>query len=247
MTQPGSMTEPGSGAGTPGVSDCRVALTARSAHDRAIIDAGEAIMIGVSPFNSFYRPSTVKTVVEWAIPRFHHVYVLLPGVEAAQRFIVTGMPPRRAVRKVIAAVQDQRSAARTAMINAHYPDPDQHILVWSRMAGNPRYRALRAQIEQAYHCEPAVQTTITEMVTAVLARTPGARPEAAAVAANVPYVLAETPFVVDAPGILGHRTTVFTYHQPIPLYDLLATEIVAELTPSTGLAHARLRLHGDSR
>ncbi|WP_405166501.1 tRNA-dependent cyclodipeptide synthase [Nocardia sp. NBC_01499] len=222
----------------------RVVLHGPTAHERAVIDAGEAIMLGVSPFNSFYRPATIESLVGWAAARFCHVYVLLPGMEASQRFIAAGMAPRQAVRKIITAVHQQRCAARGALLRAGRSDPDRYVLVWSRFAGNPRYRALRGHVEDAYYTVPPVQVLIRSMVTSVLTQTHGTAPSAAAIDMNVPYVFAEAPLLIDAPGVLGHQNVVFTYHQPVPLHDLFATGIVADLLPGAGHAVAQLTLDG---
>ncbi|MEU9708439.1 tRNA-dependent cyclodipeptide synthase [Streptomyces sp. NPDC047967] len=209
---------------------------------RKVVEAGEAIVLGVSPFNGFYRPSTVESLVDWSAERFRHVYVLLAGPEAAQRFVSRGLPPRRAVNKVKTAVHQQRRAACRALLAAGCSDPNAYALVWSRLAVSPRYRELRAAAAHAYDTVPSVRDTVRSMVSEAVAPTPGALPPPEAIEANAPYVLAETPILVDAPRILGHEYAVFAYHKPMPLHELLATGVVPELTPRPGQACARLTL-----
>ncbi|KAA8885658.1 tRNA-dependent cyclodipeptide synthase [Nocardia colli] len=222
----------------------RVVLSTPTARTRTVFDAGEAVMLGASPFNSFYRPATVETLVDWAAPRFEHVYVLLPGAEAAQRFIVAGMAPRQAVRKTIVAVHQRRRAARAALLRAGCADPDRYVLVWSRLAGNARYRTLREQVEHAYGTVPLVRDLIRSMVTTVLSHTAGAPLSPAAIDRNVAYVFAEAPLLVDAPGVLGHQHVLFAYHRPVPLHDLFTTGLVPGLRPVPGQAVAQLSIEG---
>ncbi|MGX1778594.1 tRNA-dependent cyclodipeptide synthase [Nocardia brasiliensis] len=222
----------------------RIVVHAPTARTQTVIDTAEAVMLGASPFNSFYRPATVEALVDWAVPRFRHVYVLLPGPEAAQRFIVAGMEPRQAVCKTIAAVHQRRRAAHTALIRAGCSDPDRYVLVWSRLAGNARYRILRAHVEDAYRTVPRVQDLIRSMVTTVLTHTAGAPLSQSAIERNLPYVFAEAPLLIDAPGVLGHQHVLFAYHQPVPLHDLLSTGLVPALTPVPGQAVAQLTIEG---
>src|SRR5438105_1103608 len=50
---------------------------------RRVLEFGECILVGLSPYNSFFRPAAVETLVGWAAARFDRVEVLLPGFEAA--------------------------------------------------------------------------------------------------------------------------------------------------------------------
>ena len=61
-------------------------------------------------------------------------------------------------------------------------------------------------------------------------------------ARNLGYVLAEVPFFVDVPGIIGAQTAVFVYSRPSPLVEALFAGVVPELTPARGHASAVVRL-----
>lgn len=226
------------------MSSHRVDFSVSSDADLSVADAGEAIMLGVSPFNGFYRPATVEILVAWAAERFQHVYVLLAGPEAAQRFISRRQPPRRAVGKVKTAVHQQRRAACRALAVSGCPDPNSYVLVWTRLAASPRYQSLRLSATDAYATVPPVRDVIRSMVSDAVAPGADKPPPSEAIEANAPYVLAETPILVDAPRILGHDTTVFAYHQHMPLHELLATGVVPALKPAPGQVCARLTLQG---
>ncbi len=218
---------------------CRVLL---EAGDGTPIERGESVMWGVSPFNSFYSSATIRCLIHWSVPRFDRVYVLLAGPEAARRFISAGMAPRKAVAKVMTQVHQQRRAAQRAIRTAGYAHSDRDVIVWSRLAGNARYLELRSLIRQAYETEPNVREVVRATTELALAAAAGGRSAAEVVDANVDYVFAETPVVLDAAAMLSHDHTVFAYHRRFPLFDYLATGAVPALAPGPGQVYAQLTL-----
>lgn len=212
---------------------CLIGATER---ERNVIDKGEAILFGFSPFNPFYNPRSMTRLLEWGAEHFDNVHVLLAGQEAAFRFIAAGHPPRDSVRRTIRIVNDIRCVARRTLASVGYENPDQNLHVWTRFAGNNRYRQVRAAAEHAYATVPEMRTVIRSMAESALAGNVSGTPTEGQIDANVCYVFAEAPLAVDAPGVLGYSSTVMAYHRPVPLYELALTGIAPELTPSPGHA-----------
>ena len=209
---------------------------------RRVLEFGECILVGLSPYNSFFRPAAVETLVGWAAARFDRVEVLLPGHEAAHAAIAAGRPPRDAVRSALRAVQQLRTPARRALAAAGRPDPDALVHTWTRLVTRPRYRELRAVAEHAYRTSPELRALCDETSHEGLVSALGREPTPDEVARNLGYVLAEVPFFVDVPGIIGAQTAVFVYSRPSPLVEALFAGVVPELTPARGHASAVVRL-----
>ncbi|MEU6313124.1 tRNA-dependent cyclodipeptide synthase [Streptomyces sp. NPDC047014] len=210
------------------------------------IERGEALAWGISPFNSFYSAATIRRLMRWSLPRFDRVYVLLAGPEAASRFICSGVTPHRAVDKVMTQVHYQRRAAQRAIRDAGYPHAARDVIVWTRLYAAPRYQELRALMRDAYDTHTNVRELARSTIAQVLASPTGDPPPRAHIDANVDYVLAEMPFVLDAAALLGHRRAVFAYHRRFPLFDYLATGAVPALRPGAGQTYAQLTLLPES-
>jgi tRNA-dependent cyclodipeptide synthase len=212
---------------------------------RRVLEFGECILVGLSPYNSFYRPAAVEALVTWAAARFDRVEVLLPGYEAAYAAIAAGRAPRDAVRSALRAVQQLRVPARRALTAAGRADPDALVHTWTRLVTRPRYRELRAAAEHAYRTSPELRALCDETSRDGLVSALGREPTADEVAGNLGYVLAEVPFFVDVPGILGVQTAVFVYNRPSSLVEALFAGVVPELTPARGHASAVVHLVPD--
>lgn len=217
-----------------------VSFTGYTAHDQHALDTAETVLLAVSPFNGFYSSANLTTVVTGAVQRFRRVFVALTGPESALRFIAAGTPPRTAVRRVISAVHKQRQVASATLARAGDPDPEQHVLVWTRFASQARYRTLRRRIAEAYHTVAQVHAVIDDMVRDVLPGDLGSQPPACVIEANAAYVFAEAPLLIDSPSLLGCEQVVFAYHRPMPLVELLTQNVVADLTPVAGQTFARV-------
>jgi tRNA-dependent cyclodipeptide synthase len=209
---------------------------------RRVLEFGECILVGLSPYNSFFRPAAVETLVTWAAARFDRLEVLLPGYEAAYAAIAAGRAPRDAVRSARRAVQQLRTPARRALAAAGRPYPDALVHTWTRLVTRPRYRELRAVAEHAYRTSPELRALCDETSREGLVSALGREPTPDEVARNLGYVLAEVPFFVDVPGIIGAQTAVFVYNRPSPLVEALFAGVVPELTPARGHASAVVRL-----
>jgi tRNA-dependent cyclodipeptide synthase len=196
-----------------------VACTGYTSADQAQIDAGKTILLGISPFNSFYTTQCLTTLVTWATREFSDVHVLLAGHEAAYRLVAAGVAPARAVRRVTHHIHDMRKVCRRALTKAGYSQPNRHIHVWTTFHANPRYRQLYEAALLAYEQDEQVRSIAQTMITQALNSTLDRAPTPADIEANIPYVAAEIPLLVDTPGVLESDSAVVTYHQRIPFAD----------------------------
>ncbi|RGD57313.1 tRNA-dependent cyclodipeptide synthase [Kitasatospora xanthocidica] len=208
---------------------------------REILDTGEAAVFGLSPFNGFYRPATVETLLAWAAGRFRHVEAVLPGYETAFGLIACGRAPREAAQSATRAVRRMRAAARRAL-HASGPNPHDRVNSWTRLINRKRYRELRAQIEDAFRSDGRLRELCREASRGYLMTVLGGEPTPAQIELNLGYVLAELPLVLDLPGITGTRTALLLYNRPWPLQLALWNGEVPALAPAPGHGFATIAL-----
>ncbi|MFE4973649.1 tRNA-dependent cyclodipeptide synthase [Kitasatospora sp. NPDC056651] len=210
-------------------------------HSREILDTGEAAVFGLSPFNGFYRPATVGTLLAWAAGRFRHVEAVLPGYETAFGLIAGGREPREAAQTATRVVRRMRATARRAL-DASGPNPHARVNSWTRLTTRRRYRELRAEVDGVFRSDSRLRELCREASRGYLRTVLGGEPTPAQTELNLGYVLAELPLVLDLPGIVGTRTAVLLYNRPWPLQLALWNGEVPALAPAPGHGFATVAL-----
>ncbi|MFC4036284.1 tRNA-dependent cyclodipeptide synthase [Streptomyces polygonati] len=193
------------------------------------------VVLGLSPFNSFYSTETVTALCRSAAVSFPDVHVVLPGApESALRYISAGKEPRRAVLRSKRVIHDMRNVARRTLADCGVPDTDSRVHVLTRFAAHPRYREIRARVENAYRTQAPMREAVRAMTRTALATSTDAEPTPAQIEDNARYIFAESPLLLDATGVLGRPSALFVYHRRVPVYDVVAAGRVPGLTVGTG-------------
>lgn len=184
----------------------------------SIYERRRHLLIGISPFNSRFSDDYIDRLVGWAASEFSEIAVLLAGVEAANLLEAIGTPRIKAERKVRHAVSRNRNSAERAL-RSHRRDTSQ-IFTFSDFSENLVYRSLRAEVEDAFRNQSDFRAACLEMSrAALLGRTRGINqpnyvPTENALAIAVEYVIAELPFFLAAPEIIGVEESLLAYHRP---------------------------------
>lgn len=195
------------------------------------------LVLGLSPFNSFYSTQTVTDLCRSAAASFADVHVVLPGApESALRYISAGKAPRHAVQRSKRVIHNMRNVARRTLADCGMPDTDTRVHVMTRFASHPRYQKSRARIETAYRTQTPMREAVHAMTRTALATSTDSEPSPAQIESNTRYIFAEAPLLLDAAGMLARPSTLFVYHRRVPVYDVVAAGQVPGLTVGTGHA-----------
>ncbi|WP_457982675.1 tRNA-dependent cyclodipeptide synthase [Bacillus paralicheniformis] len=197
------------------------------------------VLIGISPFNSRFSEDYIHRLISWAVREFQHVSVLLAGKEAANLLEALGTPNGKAERKVRKEVSRNRRFAEKAL-EAHGGNPEA-IHTFSDFANQTAYQRLRMEVEDAFFDQPHFRKACLEMShAAILGRARGIRMDVQEVSAAmlelaVEYVIAELPFFIAAPDILGVEETLLAYHRPWKLGEQISRhEFAVKMRPNQG-------------
>ncbi|MFJ5046851.1 tRNA-dependent cyclodipeptide synthase [Streptomyces sp. NPDC088719] len=206
-------------------------------HNRGLAERYGTMVLGLSPFNSFYSTQTVTALCQSAAASFSDVHVVLPGApESALRYITAGKEPRHAVQRSKRVIHNMRNVARRTLADCGVPDTDARVHVMTRFASHPRYQRSRARIESAYRTQAPMREAVHAMTRTALATSTDADPTPAQIELNTRYIFAEAPLLLDAAGMLARPSTLFVYHRRVPLYDVVASGQVPGLTVGAGHA-----------
>ncbi|WP_405620400.1 tRNA-dependent cyclodipeptide synthase [Streptomyces sp. NBC_01508] len=209
-----------------------------SPQSELLVERAEHVLLGLSPWNGYYKPRNIKALIGWACSSFKQVDVLVPGYEAARTLTAAGLPAPKAVHRARRAVGQLRAPARQALALAGVADPDGHLHTWTRLADRPQYTASRARVEEAYRTDPAIRRSCRDTARGAVRHASGQDPTEAQVDQAVSYPIAELPLVVDGPAVLRTESSVFVYHRRMDLIEPLLTGEATHLRPAPGQGYA---------
>ncbi|GBG40587.1 tRNA-dependent cyclodipeptide synthase [Mycobacterium montefiorense] len=203
-----------------------------------LVEGAEHVLLGLSPWNSYYKPATIDALVGWACSHFTKVDVFLPGYEAAHTLTAAGIDAPEAVRRARRAVTQLRNPARSALERAGV-SPSKHLHTWTTLANRPSYVTARARVEDAYRDDPEVRRACRLTAReAVRHASGGHEPTDAQIDQAVSYAIAELPLVVNGPEVFGTKTSVFVYHRQMDLLAPLIAGKTIRLRPAKGQGYA---------
>jgi cyclo(L-tyrosyl-L-tyrosyl) synthase len=211
------------------MSPASIALVARRDH----------ALLGISPWNSYYRPRRIEELVAWACREFRSVDVLVPGYEAAYTLMAGGTETLEAVHRARKVGPQLRNPAYRALQRAGVADWQRRVHSWTELANRPAYAALRAAAEEAYVHDPVVRDACRTVARTAVRHAAGGEERAdARIELAVRYALAELPLLLDTPAILSVPSSVFVYHRRIELVEPVVDGRSTHLAPAPGQGYA---------
>ncbi|MFT0801342.1 tRNA-dependent cyclodipeptide synthase [Bacillus swezeyi] len=209
----------------------------QNCHD--ILQRKRHVLIGISPFNSRFSEDYIDRLIGWAVHEFQDVSVLLAGKEAANLLEALGTPKGKAERKVRKEVSRNRRFAEKALET--YGGNPEAIHTFSDFTDQAAYHHLRTEVEDAFFEQPHFRKACLEMShAAILGRARGIQMDIQDVSQAmldlaVEYVIAELPFFIAAPDILGVEETLLAYHRPWKLGEQISrNEFSVRIRPNQG-------------
>lgn len=192
---------------------------------QSIFSRHRHLLIGISAFNSRFSDAYVAKLVGWASRTADAFDVLLSGDEAAYLLEATGTPPGRARAKARKAVGRNRRSVEDALRELGPNAGGAQIFTFADFAADASYRELKDEVTGLFQSDQCFHDACTEMSRqAISSRLRTVRSSTAEVSADqaepaARYVLAELPFFLAAPDILGVDESLLVYHRPWELGD----------------------------
>jgi cyclo(L-tyrosyl-L-tyrosyl) synthase len=227
-------TEPGEATAKALVSclaspfvDKRQSMLVRPLTDnsRRLLEKRRHVLIGVSPFNSYFSEATLQELAAWGRENFEAMHLFIPDFPTTYTLLALGYSSkdanwkaRRQARYVINKTQRALEAAGFSRENAA-----DNVLTWEKVAANARYQALLKEASEVYESDPAFRKDCQDVAWWVLEKRVGTATARTDVNLELAakYLLSEMPLLVDTPGILEKESSLFAYHQCPALLDRL--------------------------
>ncbi|MFB9903471.1 tRNA-dependent cyclodipeptide synthase [Allokutzneria oryzae] len=201
-----------------------------------LLSTGEHALLGISSFNSYYTDERVEQLLSWAYCEFGKVNVLLPGAEASWIPSMRGANPGRARKRARQEVARVRRRVLRTLEDLGVDDPDSVSFTWTEMADNDHYDRILEESWTSYQANEEFREACEAISTRVLQTNFGTtNPDPWTRESLIGYLLAELPFLVDTPRILGVENSVFCYHRDSPMVELLSrSSFSPRISPNQG-------------
>ncbi len=182
-----------------------------------LLSMREHVVVGISPFNSYFSEEKIKDLVSWAKETFSAFHVYVPDGPAVYTLQATGYSEAQARKKAARQGRWLCNKIARAMSDLGIGACEQTaaVLNSNRLDADPAYQRLHDEAWRLYDTDGWFREGCLQSSRWVLDGKIGDPDEltSGALEDAVRYFLAELPLFIDSAGITGARSSVFAYHQ----------------------------------
>jgi cyclo(L-tyrosyl-L-tyrosyl) synthase len=178
---------------------------------------GDHVLIGVSPFNSYYTSTRIKQLTSWVAKRFKKINIFIPDKISKFTLESIGYTTEQAIQKT----RRQDSYLKNKVIKSFIShglslkESEEKLVSLSSLFKSNKYCEIHEACLQEFNNNSIFQE---DCLTAAKNITFGGRkPENfSSTRVTVDYFLYELPLFLNTPAILNVDSSVFIYHNPPP-------------------------------
>ncbi|MFF2080343.1 tRNA-dependent cyclodipeptide synthase [Kitasatospora sp. NPDC058162] len=183
---------------------------------------GEHLLIGVSPGNSYFSARRITELIGWGREFFERIDIVFADLFVGAQFETFGYAPEHAERRALKEVKATARRIERGVEEAGRPG-DVRVHALSSFTGDRAYQRLHRRAVDALRTDREFREAAEGMARGFLAARldEGLAPSEPQLAAGVRYIVAELPFFLDTPALLGVDSSVSCYHLQLPLTPVL--------------------------
>lgn len=175
----------------------------------------EHVMIGISPFNSYFSESRICALVCWAQQTFDEMHLFVPDDWSVYTLRALGYSEARAIKKAARQASYLHNKIRRALGKVGF-DGDRAtdlVLTAESVAQLSTYRKRFNEYLTLYDADGEFREACRSGSKWVLSEMTGEHLSAQSLDLAAQYLLAEMPLMLDTPGVLKQKSSVFGYHK----------------------------------
>lgn len=175
----------------------------------------EHVLLGISPFNSYFSEDMITIWIRWAQRNFASFTIFIPDTLPIFTFLSLDYDEPRAKTKARRQAAYLKNKIFRALAKLGFTDKEaQNLIVdMAKLEGNEVYMALKAQGLEVYHRDGLFQSECDKCTNWVLSGHDARSWSLKNTSIAVQYVLAELPLFMNTPAILNKPSSLFAYHQ----------------------------------
>lgn len=203
----------------------KVALIGKNS--KRIYQEKEHVLLGISPFNSYFVEDKMVKLIDWALAHFKRVNIIIPDGISVFTLMAIGYSAEKAESKTRKQDRYLKNKVFRAIYQLGFSDLDgqQMLISLSDLLENPQYQQIYKKCLELFETDPAFREGCLTTSSWVLGNySQSAQLSAARVELAATYFLKELPFFLDTAAILNVKSSLFVYHTiPQYLQDLYNT------------------------
>lgn len=198
-----------------------------SAKCEEILKTQEHILIGISPFNSYYSEQKITQLIYWGKLNFKQFHLFVPNTLPYFNFLAMGYLPNKAHNKTNRQWNYLKNKIQKALVNngfsmQHFSE--KIITISDHLSKNPIYNQLHQACLKKYDEDSFFKKTCLNVSKIVLSNYTDLITDQKNLEIAVQYLLAELPLYLNTPDILMVPSSLFVYHEKLNFfYDLYNT------------------------
>lgn len=186
----------------------------------------EHVLLGISPFNSYYSEEIIRDWIQWAHTTFSSFNIFIPDTLPMYTFLALGYDESKAINKAKRQAAYLKNKVRRALeqCQLNIDDHPNLIIDMSYLENNPAYRALKKQCYALYTENQKFQEECDQCTGWVLNGHAIKDSHQANENTAVHYILNEMPLFMNTPLILNTESSLFAYHQTPQFINYIYTD-----------------------
>lgn len=191
----------------------------------AIMRAREHVVVGVSPFNSYFTEEKIAELINWAKENFRAFHLYVPDGPSRFTLEALGYPESKARKKASRQGRWLLNKIRRALcaVGIEEAEAEQLILCSKTLDHDDAYRRLVEKVDAICVSDASFHEGCVETSRWVLNGQAGNPDEVTRemLESAVRYLKAELPLFMNSPAIVDATSSVFAYHQCPPFLEEL--------------------------
>ncbi len=190
-----------------------------------VFDQREHVILGISPFNSYFSEERITWLAKWAFSEFKRVSIYVPDGPTHHTLQAFGYQENKAKKKARRQNKYLQNKIIRALSKVGLTDEQSHAVILNseKLDGNTHYQKVLDEVTTQYETDLEFRQKCLDCSNWVLSsnQPAGWTVDEQSLLQAVNYLLAELPIFFQSGSIVESQSVVFVYHQcPDLLRDL---------------------------
>jgi tRNA-dependent cyclodipeptide synthase len=190
---------------------------------KLVLQEKQAVIIGLSIRNNYFRGDTIEQITNWAKDNFCTLVFMLPDEPAIDTLTALGYSAEKAKQKAMLACNNLENKCRRIIDKFNIGTMAQ-IVRWAKLQHNPAYQESYSKLSQLYNEDELFRLDIKQSTRQMMERHKTKLPIEEAVAIGGQFLIKELSFITAASEILSlNCASAYLYHRQFDVHrNLLA-------------------------
>ncbi len=202
---------------------------------KLVLQEKQAVIIGLSIRNNYFRGNTIEQITDWAKDQFRILIFMLPDEPAIDTLSALGYSPEKARQKAMLACNNLENKCLRIIEKFNIDDKVQ-IVRWAKLKHNGTYQHSYFKLSQLYDEDELFRLDIRRATRQLIERHKTKLPIDQAIDMGSQFLIKELSFIIAASEILNlNCASAYLYHRQFDVHsNLLAGRYKIQVPVDSG-------------